>query len=338
MNIFVYAKSSIFDAIQCLNGSGKGIALVVDEHDHLIGTITDADIRQGLAQKFKLEDNVLMIANQNPTFLEDGVSVSSIVRKFRETRLRAIPLLDANKKVVDCVHVEQFNLHQDIEKILLIMAGGFGTRMGDLTADLPKPLLPVNGKPMMQYIVERAANEGFKKIYISTHYLADQIHKCFGQGEAFGVDIEYIFENLPLGTGGSFALLPIDTGPVVVTNADVLSTVGYSKILDFHRLQKADVTIAVRSHSIQHPYGVVESDGIEFRNFVEKPSWCTNVNAGIYVLDAKLKSGLVAQKPITMPEIIQEIKNQGGKVIIFPLHENWVDLGNMGEYTSFQNL
>ena len=204
--------------------------------------------------------------------------------------------------------------------------------MGNLTKDKPKPMLKVKNKPMLQHIVEMAVKEGFEKIFISTHYLAEQIHDYFGDGSTFGADINYIFEEKPLGTGGSFARLPVEEGLCLVTNADIISGVGYSKLVDFHRLHGGAATMAVKQHIIQHPFGVVKADGVDLLEFEEKPIWKTNINAGIYVLDMHLKKLIKKNEVIDMPNLIARASKEYKDVKIFPLHESWIDLGDLEAY------
>ena len=243
--------ATILDAVESLNKSRKGIVLVVAPDSRLLGTITDADVRHGLASRISLEEPVTTIANSDAVSLENGTLHDEIVSRFVETKLRAIPILDNKGTVVDCVFVDQVTAHAQTQRLLMIMAGGFGKRMGTLTESTPKPMLQVNGKPMIAHIIEQAAREHFEKVYISTHYLGDQIQDHFSDGRKFGVEIDYIEETRPLDTGGSFASIPVSQGAIVVTNADVLSGVGYSKTLEFHLLNNATVTIAVHQHIIQ---------------------------------------------------------------------------------------
>lgn len=329
-------KSKIRDAINSLNESGKGIVLLCDEQGKLSGTITDADIRRGLSRGFGLEDECITIACLKPVAIKNNAIRTDIFKKFKETKLRALPVVLEDGYLVDCTFLDQFQPEEYNQKFMLIMAGGLGKRMGNLTKKTPKPMLLVRGKPMIQHIVERAANEKFEKIFISTHYLKDQIYDHFKDGKAFGVSIQYIEEKVPLDTGGSFSILPVNDGPVVVTNTDVMTNLGYSKLLEFHRLHDAKITMATRRHLIEHPYGVVKGDGLDFIGIEEKPVWSTDVNAGIYVLDMSVRNFFEKGKKITMPEIITRAKKKRKKVILFPLHEECIDLGSVPEYNDMQ--
>ncbi len=325
--------ATILDAVECLNKSRKSIVLVVNPDCMLLGTITDADVRHGLALRKSLDEPLSSIVNPNAVTIADGTSPDEIADRFVKTNLRAIPILDEKGHVADCVFADELNMHSKTQRIMMIMAGGLGKRMGDLTEKTPKPMLQVNGKPMVAHIIEQAARENFEKIYISTYYLGHHIQNHFNDGKGFGVPIDYIEEKSPLDTGGSFADIPVAKGPVVVTNADVLSGIGYSKIIDFHMLNAATVTMAVHPHIIHHPFGVVRSDGINFIGIDEKPKWVTSINAGIYVLDASVKRVIGPDEAISMPDVIYRVKQSDKRVVVFPIHEDWTDLGDSIRYT-----
>jgi len=220
----------------------------------------------------------------------------------------------------------------EIASTLLIMAGGMGKRMGELTREMPKPLLNVRGKPMIQHILDMAVSEGFKNIFISTYYKSELIEEFCGDGSKFGANITILRESKPLGTGGSFSLIPFTEGPIVVTNADIMSAVGYRRLLDYHLAHDAFATIAVREHVVQHQFGVIRHDGIKLTGFDEKPIWKTNISAGIYVLDARMRDYIAPKSYTDMPEIIERARASNKSVIIFPLHEMWSDLGSESDY------
>ena len=329
--------ATILDAVQNLNESKLGVVFVCDDLAKLIGTVTDADIRGGLVNNQNLSESISSIVNRQTTTLPVASTIQQIKEKFIETKLRAIPLLDADGTIKDCAFLDQFTSLSSPAKILMVMAGGFGVRMGELTASIPKPMLKIKGKPMLQYIVEQAVKENFQSLYISTHYLGKKIKEHFRNGEEYKIPISYIDEDKPLGTAGSFGRLPVNEGPVVVTNADVLSDVGYTDLIEYHNLNKADVTLAVHTHIIKHPFGVIKSSGIDLVEIEEKPSWVTNINAGIYVLDAKVKLLISKDESLPMTELISRVQKNGGRVIVFPLHEHWIDLGSQTDYYNYKD-
>jgi len=327
---------SVMDAVNSLNATGRGIVLVCKENKSLLGIVTDSDIRRGLLRGLELQSPIAEVVQIYPQIIEEHQSRQEIINKFVRNGLRAMPEVDKEGKVLNCHFREQYLERKNKASTLMIMAGGFGSRMGDLTKDIPKPLLEVRGKPMIQHIIEAAAAEQFDNIFISTFYKSDLIAEFCGDGEQFGVNIQVIREDHPLGTGGSFGLLDSIQGPVVVTNADIMSSLGYRRLLDYHEMHNAVATISVREHVIQHPFGVVLYDGLELTGFKEKPIWRTNINAGIYVLDAELRKYIPPNEPIDMPDVIEAARQAGGSVMIFPLHETWSDLGSEAEYLEHQ--
>ena len=326
----------MMDAIESLNNSGSAIVLICNNDNLLAGTITDADIRRALANQKMFDTSVTDVMHSSPSVVGEDASNDVILDEFIRTGLRALPAVDKSGHVVDCHFREDFSDLRVAADTIMIMAGGFGTRMGDLTKETPKPMLDVRGKPMIQHIIEMAASEKFQHIVISTHYLSNVIEDHCGDGSRFGVKISYIKEESPLGTGGSFGLLENTVGPVVVTNSDIMSTIGYRQMLEFHRTHNAAATMAVREHQIQNPFGVVLNDGVTLTGFEEKPTWKTNINAGIYVLDASLRRLIAKDEVITMPAVFDRIREAGERTVVYPLYEQWTDLGSEAEYVRFK--
>jgi NDP-sugar pyrophosphorylase family protein len=214
------------------------------------------------------------------------------------------------------------------ENIMVIMAGGMGTRMRPYTEDCPKPLLPVAGKPMLEHIIERAKLEGFSQFIIAIHYLGHMIEECFGDGEQLGVEIAYLKENAPLGTAGALSLLnPKPRLPFVVTNGDVITDIRYGELLDFHVRHAAAATMAVRIHEWQHPFGVVQMQGVEIVGFEEKPVARTHINAGVYVLDPSVLNLLDDDQRCDMPTLFERLQVKNNRTVAYPMHEPWLDVG-----------
>lgn len=330
-------QSTIQDAILCLNQSHLGLVIVTDEKFRLVGTVTDTDIRQGLVVDANLNRPLIDICCCKPVSIAARTPVEEIRQVLQRTRLRAFPVIDPDKTVVDCILYDEIMSKLIKDPTILIMAGGLGKRMGPLTDTTPKPMLEFDNKPMLQHVIEKAAKDGFTRVFISLHYLAQQITDYFGDGSALGVSIEYLIEERALDTAGSIGLLPDLDEPVVVTNADVMTTVSYAKMLDFHILNSADVTLATYKHKIQNPFGVIESDGLLFIDMKEKPVWTTNVNAGIYVFNPTTSNYIDAGEKISMPKFIKKIQADNRNVIVFPLYEDWMDLGTREQLDIINN-
>jgi NDP-sugar pyrophosphorylase family protein len=216
---------------------------------------------------------------------------------------------------------------------MVIMAGGKGTRLHPQTENCPKPLLPVGGKPVLEHIIDRAKIEGFSHFILAVHHLGHMIEAYFGNGDAFGVKIEYIREESPLGTAGALSLLdPLPNSAFVVTNGDVLTDIHYGELLDFHIQHNATATMAVRVHEWQNPFGVVQTQGIEITGYEEKPLSRTYINAGVYVLQPSVVGILTKSVPCDMPSLFGLIQENEMRTIAYPIHEPWVDIGRPNDF------
>ena len=218
------------------------------------------------------------------------------------------------------------------------MAGGFGKRLSPLTDHTPKPLLKVGEKALLEITLDRFIQRGFHNFYISTHYFSDMIRDHFGDGSRWGIKIKYVHEDRPLGTGGALGLLAPNLSdlPVIMCNGDILTTVDYERLLDFHNNNESDITMCVRDYEHQVPYGVVNSDGNKITFIEEKPLQRYFINAGIYVIDPTLVDCVVKGTHIDMPELIHKFISQDANALLFPIHEYWLDIGSMADYERAQ--
>ena len=223
---------------------------------------------------------------------------------------------------------------------MIIMAGGKGSRLLPATKDCPKPLLPVNGKPMLEHIILRAKEEGFHRFVLAVHYLGDMIKEYFGNGDLWDIKIEYLNEEAPLGTAGALSLLEErPNSPVIVTNADIISDISYSRLLEYHNKHKNScATMCIRLYETQHPFGVVNTRGVEIVGFEEKPMLRTHVNAGVYVLEPKALDFLEKNQFCDMPSLFDRLQEEKLRTIVYPIHESWNDIGRLEEYTNVNKL
>lgn len=321
--------STVRETIERIDCAGIKIALFVGEDDKFIGTVSDGDIRRGLLRGIELGDCVDPLIRYDPLVVTDAIDLEIVRQLMIANKLTQIPIVNAKGTLVG-IYLWG-NLEQPFERsnLFVIMAGGFGTRMLPHTQNTPKPMLLVHGKPMLEHIIERAKSEGFKNFLISTHYLGGQIEEYFGDGKFLDVSIDYLREESPLGTGGALGLIEhLPDAPVIVTNGDILSDVKYSEMLDFHISHDAGATMAVRFYEWQHPFGVVETNGLEIVGFEEKPIYRSNVNAGVYILNSACIKKLNRGEYWDMPSIFKKLKDEGDIVLAYPIHEFWRDVGN----------
>jgi dTDP-glucose pyrophosphorylase len=320
-------SATIRDVIECLDRSPIKMALVVNTAGVLVATATDGDVRRGLLAGHNLEDRLSEIARRE--FISAGQDAPA---SERETKLVAhgisfLPILDVEGRVVDLHSSLKVPAHETLPNTVVIMAGGLGMRLRPMTETTPKPMLPVAGKPMLQHIVEGLRNEGFLDIVVSINYLGHQIQEYFGDGAAFGVNISYVSEEKPLGTGGALSLLGREfSEPLVVMNGDVLMSARVSDLVRYHYENGAEVTVGVKILETQIPFGVMSLDGARIVGVEEKPTYRDYVNAGIYVINPSVLKEIPEGERFDMPNVLAP-RIGTPKALAFPLHESWIDLG-----------
>lgn len=327
------SEATISEAVRSLDRSGLQIALVIDRNDRLVGTITDGDIRRGLLRGKVLAEPANAIMQAEPMVVPPSLPRDAVLQIMSANKIHQLPIVDETREVLGLHVWDEMQTHRSARpNLMVVMAGGKGTRLRPHTENCPKPLLPIAGKPMLEHIVERAKQTGIERFLISVHYLGHMIEEHFGDGSAWGVAIDYIHENEPLGTGGALSLLaePPDA-PILVTNGDVMTDVGYGEMLDYHVLHRAVATMAVRTHEMRNEFGVVRSDGLDITGFEEKPLIRSHVNAGIYVLEPSALDYLVQGEHCDMPTLFERLRAHHHRTIVFPLHEKWIDVGRPGD-------
>jgi NDP-sugar pyrophosphorylase family protein len=243
-------------------------------------------------------------------------------------KIQQIPVVDKCRHVVGLHLWDEISAAPTQSSLMVIMAGGMGARLRPHTENCPKPLLPVGGKPMLEHIINNAKDEGFNHFVLAIHYLGHMIEAYFGNGEQFGVQIDYLREEQPLGTAGALALLnPLPDAPFLVTNGDVMTDIRYGELLDFHTRHAAVASMAVRVHEWQHPFGVVQIEGVEIIGFEEKPVARSHINAGVYALDPEVLCLLSADTYCDMPTLFERLQAKDKRTVAYPMHEPWLDIG-----------
>jgi len=325
---------SLARAIEVLDKEALRIALVVDDSNKLLGTITDGDIRRALILQIRMDDPIKAVMRSEPTTVSIGDDRKNILELMKSKSLLQVPILDVNGCVVGLETLVDLIDGKKYDNPVFLMAGGFGKRLYPLTDEIPKPLLKVGSKPILENILENFIQSGFHNFYISTHYKADMVRDHFGNGDAWGVNINYIHENKPLGTAGSLGLLPNDMPdlPILMMNGDLLTKVNIEHLLHFHQEQDGIATMCVREYDFQVPYGVIKSDGYHVKSIVEKPIHNFFVNAGIYVLNQSLVKSVNGLDYLDMPNLLEQKIECGEQINMFPIHEYWLDIGQMEEF------
>ena len=320
--------ATIGEAIDSLNRSALQIALVIDGKDRLAGTITDGDIRRGLLRGLSLDAPASEITHGEPMVVPPSLDRAIVLQIMSANKIHQLPIVDDARQVCGLHVWDAIQVPARRPSTMVVMAGGKGTRLRPHTENCPKPMLPVGGKPMLEHIVERAKVAGIERFLFSVHYLGHMIEDHFGDGSDWGVAIDYLREERPLGTGGALSLIEDrPSGPFLVTNGDVMTNVGYGDMIDYHNLHGAMATMAVRNHEIRNEFGVVRTEGLDITGFEEKPIIRSHVNAGIYVLNAEALDALEPGEHCDMPTLFEKLRQKNQRTIVFPLHEEWLDVG-----------
>ena len=255
---------------------------------------------------------------------------------MNERGIRQIPLLGERGCVVDIALMQELVNISELPLKAVVMAGGFGKRLLPLTEDTPKPMLPVGDKPILELIVNQLQDSGIRKVHVTTHYKPEIIRQHFGTGERFGLDIQYVNENQPMGTAGALGNIEKSDETMLVLNGDILTRVDFRAMLAFHREQKAELTVAVRKYDFQVPYGVIQCDGAHVLGVDEKPTYNFFVNAGIYLLEPSAHRSIPLEQRFDMTDLIETLAGAKRRVAAFPVVEYWMDIGRQNDYMQAQ--
>jgi dTDP-glucose pyrophosphorylase/CBS domain-containing protein len=340
----VARQTPIHDVIETIDRSGRvSVALLVDDEGRLIATITDGDIRRAILAGVQIDapvDRMLALKaalpNPEPVTAPNGIDPASALALMQACRVRQLPLVDSDRRVVDVMLLVDLIERPPESLRAVIMAGGFGTRLRPLTDHLPKPMLPVGGRPLIERIVGQLRESGIDQIVVTTHYKPEIIVDHFGDGTGFGVTMTYVQEDEPLDTGGALGLIPDVDEPLLVINGDILTQVDFRALHDFHRDCAADMTVGVRRYMFKVPYGVIENDGPRVTRIDEKPEISLFVNAGIYLLEPSIRQYIARGVSLSMTDLIQTAIDADRLVVSFPVLEYWMDVGRSDDYLQAQ--
>ena len=337
-NIIIREDDTMETAIKVLNKEALRIVLVVNKYDQLVGTVTDGDIRRGLIKQLQMNVVITKIMFKNPTVVSVKDTKESILSKMNSLGLLQIPIIDSDRRVVGLEVLQQLIKKNKYDNPVFLLAGGLGKRLRPLTDSTPKPMLKVGTKPILENILNQFISAGFHNFYISTHYMAEKVQKYFGDGSNWGVSINYVHEEKPLGTAGGLGLLPnnlIDL-PILIMNGDLLTKIDFIELLNFHLQEGGDATMCVREFDFQVPYGVVNVKDHRVTSIVEKPVHRFFVNAGIYILSQSMLNEIDGINYLDMPQLLEDKIKNLGQINMFPVHEYWLDVGQMDQFSQAQ--
>jgi len=326
------------DVIKVLDEIALKIVLIINEKSELLGTVSDGDIRRGLLAGLNLESPIAEILNEKPIVVSTSINKNAVLDLMITNKIQQIPIINNEKQVVGLHLWEDLNTPVTKSNLFIIMAGGKGTRLRPHTENCPKPLLPIQGKPILEHIIERGKSEGFTNFVLAINYLGSMIEDYFGSGERFGVKIDYVKEESPLGTAGALGLLQERPKlEFIVTNGDTITDINFSSFLNHHIENESIATMAVKVHEWQNPYGVAHIKGIDIIDIEEKPVYRSLINAGSYVLAPSALDYLEKFKPCDMTTFFEQLRNASQRIIAYPIHETWLDIGNAEDFKKIIN-
>lgn len=332
-NISLSPNSTIREALKIIDSGAMKIAIVVDEHEKLLGTVTDGDIRRGLLGTLGLEDAIEPIIFKTPTVCTIDDTKEKILEIAVEKKLYQIPIVDHDGKLVGIEEVDELLKPKHKNNKVVLMVGGLGTRLRPLTEHIPKPMLKVGNKPILETIILNFKKYGFTEIILSVSYKSEIIEHYFGDGSNFGVNIKYVHEDKRMGTAGALSLIREKLNePFFVMNGDLLTNINFEHLHDFHIANNCMGTMCVREYDFQVPYGVVNIKDSKILSIEEKPTHKFFVSAGIYMLSPDVLKYIPEDEFYDMPTLFEKLISEKQNAISFPLREYWLDIGQIDEY------
>lgn len=326
-------RATLRQALETIDRTGAQAVLVVDEHRRLLGTLTDGDARRGLLGGLEMSATVEQAMYATPTWVRAGETPHSILSTMRRTGFHQLPVLDAERVVVGLAVINDYLTAARRDNWVVIMAGGLGSRLKELTRDVPKPMLKVGSRPLLETIIRGYAEQGFHRFYVAVNYKAEQIERHFGDGQALGVDIRYLREKQRMGTAGALSLLPEQPDlPFIVTNADLLTKENYGLMVDEHAAANAQATMAVRDYEMQVPFGVIKLREGLIESIEEKPVHSFLVSAGIYVLSPDTLDIVPKDTFFDMPSLFDALRARQRPTRAHLIAGYWLDIGRLPDY------
>ncbi len=329
------SHSTIEEALSVIGRERVRLGIIVDENDQLLGVITDSDIRKALIDGKSLKDSIWDIFTRNPIVVKENVSKLKLLELSSKTDIYDFPVLNSKNQVVAIKSISSVLLRKKLPNFIVLMAGGLGTRLKELTKDTPKPMLKIGSKPILENIVHRLNLQGFEHFVFCVNYKRQIIENYFKTGEKFGIKIRYVRERKKLGTAGALSLINPKSiksnGSFIVMNADILTELDFNELLRAHKQSGALMSVCVREFENQIPYGVIKTSKGLLKDIEEKPLQKFLVSAGIYVCEPCVLEFLQKNEYLDMPELIKLVAKKD-KVNTFLIEDYWIDIGRMDEF------
>lgn len=332
--LLIPQETSIREAISKINQSASSAQtlFIVNEEEKLLGAVSDGDIRRALLAGISLGDSVKPVMNSSPCLATSAMTLKEISSLMSLRGIDAVPVVDSKQVVQNIICASDFKIQEKLDTPVVIMAGGVGSRLRPLTNELPKPMLKVGERPLLEITISLLIEQGFRDFFLSVNFQSEVIKSYFGDGSKWNARIRYLEEESVLGTAGSLRLLPDSIKDTfVVVNGDLLTTINYQTLIRWHAGQNSIATICTRLYDFQIPYGVIQSEGNKVTNIIEKPLQQVWVNAGIYVLDPVVLSKIPHNQHYDMTSLLEQLMLEKESVCSFPIGEYWLDIGHKND-------
>jgi dTDP-glucose pyrophosphorylase len=336
--LLVPATASVREALEAITKNGRQAVLVTDPAGRLVGLVTDGDLRRAMLRGVSLDDRVPDVMNARPVTGDAGLTRDEAIALMQQRRIRHLPLIDAERRLVDVLFLDELLRPAPLPNAAVIMAGGAGRRLAPLTETTPKPLLRVGGKPLLEIMIERLRQAGIHDVFMTLHYKSQMIADHCGDGGRFGVNIHYHYEAEPRGTAGSLRDLHRDypeslSRPFLLVNADILTKCDFRRMFEFHEEHQATMTVGTVPYTVDLPYGILDVDGPRLAGVTEKPRLDFVVNSGIYIVSPlAVQLTIPIGGVVDVPQIIESLIRLKRRVVAFPIREYWLDVGRHDDF------
>lgn len=331
-------RATVIEALEKLNklSGGRMTLIVTDADGRMCGTLTDGDVRRAFLRGVALDDSVEVAMNRHYSALQAGEDMVEPLRGMRIRGLRLVPVLDEEGRVVRIIDTHVTRTILPVRAIL--MAGGKGERLRPLTLSVPKPLLQIGDRPIIDHNIDALASVGVSDVTVTVNYLAEKLEEHFAVPVS-GIDVKCVRETMPLGTIGSVSLCDIpQEGDTIVMNSDLLTSISFEDMYFHHKSEKADITIAATPYNVSVPYAILSTEGTMVRSLEEKPSYSFYANAGIYMISNRLLRSVPAGVRTDATDLIESAIASGMRVTYFPINGTWIDIGSPADYAHAREL
>lgn len=332
----IHNGASIREALERLNVlAADAILFVIDDLGRLIGSLTDGDVRRGLIRGLNTDNKVGDFIQPNPKFIDKTKYDLNEIISLRENNFKIIPVVDENKVIINIVNFRLMKSYLPVDAI--IMAGGRGVRLKPLTDSVPKPLLKVGGKPIIEHNIERLSSFGIDDFILSVRYLGEQIEQFFGNGINRNITIDYVREDEPMGTIGSISKIDkFNHDHILISNSDILTDLDYEDFyLDFIK-KGADMSVATVPYAVDVPYAVMETSNHHVISFKEKPTYTYYSNGGIYLVKRSVLKKIPKNSFYNATDLMHSLLRNGDTLISYPIRQYWLDIGKHEDYAKAQ--